>query len=160
MSIVSNTGPLIALAKADRLGLLAALFGQVHIPPAVHRELLSKTGAEAGRLDAALAEWLLVANRPEASPEMEAALQSIDVGEREAITLAQQMGLPVIMDDRLGRQAARRLGLVVTGTVGVVLEAKRGELIPAVRPVLEAMQANGYWLSDDLIALAAALAGE
>lgn len=160
MSIVSNTGPLIALAKVGQLGLLAALFGTVHIPPAVHRELLGKTGPEAGRLDQALTEWLKVADRPEPSPETELALQPIDVGEREAIMLAQLMGLPLILDDRLGRQAARRLGLIVTGTVGVVIEAKRGGLIPAVRLVLEAMQAHGYWLSDELIDLAGALAGE
>ena len=160
MSIVSNTGPLIALAKADRLDLLAALFGTVHIPPAVHRELLGKTGAEADRLDQALGEWLKVAQRPEPSPQAEAAMVSIDAGEREAIILAQRMGLTLIMDDRLGRQAARHLGLTVTGTVGVIIEARRTELIPAARPVLETMQAQGYWLSNELIDLAAALAGE
>jgi len=88
MNIVSNTGPLIALAKVDRLGLLAALFGTVHIPPAVHRELLGKAGAEASRLDQALAAWLMVADRPEPSAETDTALQSIDAGEREAVTLA------------------------------------------------------------------------
>ena len=51
MNIVSNTGPLIALAKADQLRLLESLFSQVHIPPAVHRELLAKSGVEAERLD-------------------------------------------------------------------------------------------------------------
>ncbi len=63
MSIVSNTGPLIALAKANRLELLPALYGTVHIPPAVHRELLAKTGVEAARLDQALASWLMVDDR-------------------------------------------------------------------------------------------------
>lgn len=33
MSVVSNTGPLIALAKIDRLALLQRLFGEVFIPP-------------------------------------------------------------------------------------------------------------------------------
>ncbi len=160
MSVVSNTGPLIALAKADQLGLLAALFGTVHIPPAVHRELLGKTGGEADRLDQALGEWLKVTQRPDLSPKDESALVSVDAGEREAIILAQRMGLTLIMDDRLGRQAARHLGLTVTGTVGVVIEARRSELIPAVRPVLETIQAQGYWLSNEIIDLAAALVGE
>jgi uncharacterized protein len=160
MNLVSNTGPLIALAKVDRLGLLAAMFGTVHIPPAGHRELLGKAGAEASRLDQALAAWLIVADRPEPSPETDTALQSVDAGEREAVTLAQLMQRPLLIDDQLGRQAARRLGLVVTGTVGVVIEAKRGGLVSAVRPLLEEMQAQGYWLSDELINLAVALAGE
>lgn len=61
MSIVSNTGPLIALAKVDLLPLLERLFKQVRIPPAVHRELLAKSGPEAARLDDALARFILVA---------------------------------------------------------------------------------------------------
>jgi hypothetical protein len=44
--VVSNTGPLIALAKIDRLPLLKALFERVRIPPAVHQELLAKKGEE------------------------------------------------------------------------------------------------------------------
>jgi predicted nucleic acid-binding protein len=160
MSIVSNTGPLIALAKADRMDLLPELYGTVHIPPAVHRELLGKTGPEADRLDVALAAWLKVADRVEPSSEVEGTLQAIDAGEREAILLAQRLGLTVILDDRLGREAARRLGLPVTGTVGVIIEAKRAGLVPAVRPVLEAIQVQGYWLSDALIDLAALLAGD
>ena len=42
MIVVSDTGPLIALAKVDQLSLLEKMFGEVHIPPAVHRELLVK----------------------------------------------------------------------------------------------------------------------
>lgn len=42
MTVVSNTGPLIALAKIDRLDLLLAIYGQVFIPKAVHQELLMK----------------------------------------------------------------------------------------------------------------------
>ena len=60
MSVVSNTGPLIALAKIDRLALLQQLFGEVFIPPVVHRELLGKAGAEANRLDQALATFVHV----------------------------------------------------------------------------------------------------
>ena len=74
--------------------------------------------------------------------------------------MAQLMQRPLLIDDQLGRQAARCLGLVVAGTVGVVIEAKRGGLVSAVRPLLEEMQAQGYWLSDKLINLAVALAGE
>ena len=46
MTVVSNTGPLVALAKVNQLSLLRQLFGQILIPLAVHRELLAKTGLE------------------------------------------------------------------------------------------------------------------
>jgi predicted nucleic acid-binding protein len=161
MSIVSNTGPLIALAKVDALGLLTALFGAVHISPAVQRELLGKTGVEADRLDQALnSDWLTVAARPELSAPMEILLRSIDAGERESIALAQKLALPLIIDDRLGRAAARQLGVSVTGTVGVLIEAKRSGQLAAIRPMLEVMRTEGYWLSDELMALALRLASE
>jgi len=46
------------------------------------------------------------------------------------------------------------------GTVGVIMAAKEAGALPAVRPVLESMRANGYWLSDAIIDAAAQLAGE
>ena len=44
MTIVTNTGPLVILAKIDHLALLQQMFTEVVIPPAVHRELLAKSG--------------------------------------------------------------------------------------------------------------------
>ena len=64
MTVVSDTGPLIALAKVDRLSLLEDLFGQIHIPPIVHRELLAKSGPEAARLDDAFTHVIQVAQAP------------------------------------------------------------------------------------------------
>ena len=52
MIVVSDTGPLIALAKADRLYILERLFGQVKIPPAVYRELLAGRWKQAGLIPA------------------------------------------------------------------------------------------------------------
>ena len=64
--VISNTGPSIALAKADQLALLESLFGRVRIPPAVHRELLTKVGPEAARLDEALRGLIEVTPAPPA----------------------------------------------------------------------------------------------
>jgi uncharacterized protein len=160
MNIVSNTGPLIALAKADQLRLLESLFGQVHIPPAVHRELLAKSGVEAERLDQAFATFIRVVEHPEPTEDVRLVTLSLDRGEQAAIALAHQMSLTLLMDDRLGRQAARRLNLPVMGTVGVLLKAKQEKLIPLIRPVLEQIRDQGYWLSDELIAIATKFANE
>lgn len=160
MTIASNTGPLIALAKADHLSLLKTLYGDVLIPPGVYRELLAKTGIETNRLDQALTTFVKVAERPQVSPEVELTTRLLDPGEREAIALAHNKSLPIIMDDRLGREAARRLGLAVTGTAGVVTQAKQENLITSVRELLEQIRDRGYWLSDELIKAAAELAGE
>ncbi len=160
MSIVSNTGPLIALAKIDHLSLLDSLFQQVYIPPMVHRELLAKVGVEADRLDHAFATFVTVSSHPTLTTEVKSATLSIDPGEREAIALANQLSMLLVIDDRLGRQAAYKLNLAVTGTVGVLIQAKNENLIPFVLPLLEQMRHAGYWLSDNLLALAAKMAGE
>lgn len=54
------------------------------------------------------------------------------------------------MDDGRARQTARRMGLAVKGTLGVLVAAKRASLVPAVAPLLAALEAHGYWLSDAL----------
>ena len=84
----------------------------------------------------------------------------LDVGEQQAIALAYARNTTLIIDERLGRQAARRLGLTVTGSTGVLIEAKQRGYIPSVRPLLEAARQQGYWLSDELIAIAVKMAGE
>jgi len=160
MSVVSNTGPLIALAKADLLSVLERLFKQVCIPPAVHRELLAKSGPEAARLDDALANFIEVTAMPPLPPEVKVATARLDPGERQAIALAYERKALLVMDDRLGRAVARRLHLPVTGVVGVIIQAKHANLLPAVRPVLEEIRQQGYWLSDEIVELGARLAGE
>jgi hypothetical protein len=160
MSVVSNTGPLIALAKADQLSLLERLFGQVLIPPAVHRELLAKSGREAARLDDALTCFIEVSQAPQLTPEVKVATLRLGPGERQAIALAYEGKALLVIDDRLGRAAARRLGLAITGLAGVLIRAKEAGLIAAVRPLLEEIRQRGYWLSDELLDVAARLAGE
>lgn len=158
--IASNTGPLIALAKVDLLGLLPTLYGGVVIPPAVHHELLAKIGPEAQRLETALKSFLRVAVTPSVPPFVEIATAVVDSGEREAVAVAYQLGLPLLIDDRLGRQAAQRVGVSVTGTVGVLLLAKQNQHISVLRPVLYTLRESGYWLADELITMALKLAAE
>ncbi len=157
---VSDTGPLIALAKVDQLRLLNALFDKVLIPPAVYRELLAKSGAEADCLDRALQDFIELAPALQIPPEVTVATSSLDRGEREAVALAYSRQALLIIDERLGRVAARRLDLTVTGVVGVIMQAKLSGLLSQVIPVLEEMRQRGYWLSDDVLDVAARLAGE
>jgi len=155
--IVSNTSPLIALAKADALPLLKMLFGEVKIPSAVHRELLAKSGIEAKRLDAAIADFIAVVACPKASVEVEEATRGIGAGEQEAIILAQSLGAVLLIDERLGRKTARSLRVPVTGVIGVLIKAKHSGLIPKTLPLLIQMRQSGYWLADSLMEIAARL---
>ena len=64
------------------------------------------------------------------------------------------------IDDRLGRNAAKRLNLSITGTAGVLLQAKNLGLISAISPLLNQVRDKGYWLSDELLNLITKLAKE
>lgn len=160
MTIVSNTGPLIMLAKIDRLELLRQMFSAVAIPPAVERELMAKSGADVTRLDAALAEFVEVLPLPDLPPTVKVVTRHLEEGERQAIALAHAQTAILIIDERLGRQAARQLGLTVTGSAGILIEAKKRGHIAAVRPLLQRARQHGYWLSDALLGSATRMAGE
>jgi predicted nucleic acid-binding protein len=148
------------LAKVDQLIVLERLFGKVLIPSAVERELLAKHGAESARLDDALLSFLDVVPLSVLPPEVEIATLRLALGEQQAIALAYEQGALLVIDDSLGRAAARRLHLAITGVVGVLIRAKQEGLVPNVCLLLEEMRQHNYWLSDELLTIAARLAGE
>jgi predicted nucleic acid-binding protein len=65
------------------------------------------------------------------------------------------------MDELRGRAAARSLGLPVMGTLGVLLEAKRRGLIPAIKPELDRLrQSTRFHATDDIYNYVLQLADE
>lgn len=158
--VVCNAGPLIALEKIGQLGLLPALFGNA----LVSREVCAEV--RAGGLMAAGADifttepWLRVT--PLTKP-VDALLTSVlDLGESSTISLAiQERAALVLIDEVKGRRVARNLyGLAVIGTGRVLVEAKRANLIPRVRPLLEKIRTNGYWIAEGIMLEVLRQAGE
>ena len=67
----------------------------------------------------------------------------------------------ILLDELAGRRAAQRMGLTVTGTLGVLIAAKDRGLLASVRPLLDALRVNaGFWIGDPLYNAALAAAGE
>jgi len=157
--VVVNTTPIIALSILRQLKLLRDLYQEVAIPPAVEAEILVGGATGVGIRELAAAPW--VHTVPLRDPTRADLLVDLDRGEAEVIALAQERsaGL-VILDERLARRHAARLGLKLTGTVGVLLRAKRKGLIEQIRPLIEEIQRSGIRLSPTLIAEALTLAGE
>jgi predicted nucleic acid-binding protein len=137
MMAVSNTGPLIALAKINRLDLLAELFGEIEIPQAVQRELYATQSPEIGYLDDALARFIRVAPNVAYPPHVQIATRQLDLGEQHAIGLAHTCQALLLMDDRAGRSVARRLGLGITGVAGILMRAKELNRLDSVRSSLD-----------------------
>src|SRR3972149_6070466 len=110
MKIISNTGPIIGLAKIDLLFLLNQIASEVLIPPMVHRELMGKAGPETAQIDKALRDFLKVADLKPLNPTVEKAISALDEGEKEVIGLASKTSghILTLMDDRAGREAAAK----------------------------------------------------
>ena len=158
--IVCNAGPLIALAGIGRAEILRDLFGAVLVSEAVQAEVEAggRKGAGAGIFRTA--GWLRV--KPLRQPP-DALLDSLlDCGEAATISLARQESADLVLIDEVkGRRVARNVyGLAVIGTGRLLVEAKESSLISHVRPLLERIRGNGYWISDKIFSEILRQAGE
>jgi hypothetical protein len=148
MRVVSNTSPISNLAIIGRLDLLRWRYRVVRIPLGVAAELsaLSHPAAKA-QITAALAEgWLVAEEAPSASPELPFPL---DAGETQAIGLALATQADVLlMDERRGREAARRHGLVVAGVLGELLYARQTGMLPNLRGEINRLRAEAGFFVD------------
>lgn len=157
--VVVNTTPLIGLALLGRLDLLGRLYGEVVIPPAVEAEFLTGAPRPPGRAELKEASWVHVQGLQD--PRRADLLGDLDRGEAEVIALAQELNADmVLIDERLGRSHAKRLGLRVSGLIGVLLKAKEAGLVDAIGPLIVELRRGGIWLGDELVAEALRLAGE
>jgi uncharacterized protein len=140
--IVSNSSPLIALARIERLDLVPALLQSILIPPAVAREIAPSIPV--------LPPWVSV-QAPARRPAVLTSRGRLGDGEREAIALAVEVGaVAVILDDRPARRMAEAAGLNVIGTLGLLLQARRGGLIETVRAELDRLRTTSFFLDEQL----------
>ena len=162
MKIVSDTGPIIGLAKIGVIKLLEKYADEVLIPPMVYKELLGKIGPESEEIDNALNSFVKTANLPQTEEDLQVNISDLDEGEKQAITLAYSHidNTLLLMDDRAGREVADKLGIPVTGLLGLLLRLKEKGFIQDIGSFIEELRQNGYWLSDDIVEAAKKLAGE
>ena len=149
--VVVNSSPLIALSGIKSLELLREIYGKILIPQAVYREISAKPGSVCQKsVDAALSwiEICAVENRL-AKLFFKSKLHE---GEVEAMILTQEKAADLlIIDDALAKKHAEYLGMNVTGTLGVLVKAKKQGIIPELNPLLEKLIGNHIYISDNLI---------
>lgn len=149
--IISNTTPLINFAEMGRMEVLAALFGTLVIPPAVADELAAKSllfphAARVASLPfvktVAAADRLLV----------KSLTTRLHAGEAECLALAMEHpGSLLLLDDLGARELAATSGLLYTGTLGCLMEAKQQGLILEIAPALLELRTKArFWISDHL----------
>ena len=150
--VIADAGPLIALSAVGQLELLRKLFQQVVVPVEVVDESLYQNRLGATLIREALDCGWLHASDGLLEHKLWSAPPSLGKGEVAAIHLA--LGHPgslLILDDRLARREALRLGLSIIGTVKVVVIAQQRELIGDAERVVQQMSDNGYRVSLELL---------
>jgi len=118
--VISDTTALIILAKSDKLELLSNLFEKVFIPQAVEDELNFKDDIVRYRVEKF--DKIKVKNISDTKILKRIKKLNIDKGEIEAITLAIELDLKLIIDERKGRMIAINQGLDVVGVLGILVE--------------------------------------
>lgn len=136
-AVVVDSTCLIGLERIGRLDILPALFEPVLIPPEVAREFGISLS------------WLNVES-PDNTALLSALKMLVDVGEAEAIALAKERGYKIVLDDRQARLVGRNLNLMIIGTIGLLVKAKRSGIMPMIKPALDDLEENGFYLSIEL----------
>jgi predicted nucleic acid-binding protein len=156
---ICNTSPMQYLHQCGQLDLLAKLYVEVTVPPAVVAELGEGRRRGYDLPDPAALPWVKV-EAPRSSPALPLA-SHLGPGEAEVLALGlENPGSRLILDDGLARRSAEALGLGVTGTLGVVLKAKEGGLVQAVRPIIDLLESLKFRVSPSTREAVLKLAGE
>ena len=156
--VVANNTPLAALWAIGRLDLLQDLFGKILIPQEVANEFLA-VDQFARKKDLDTAPWIQVDQVRDRRRVV--AYANLDLGEAEVLALGEEKcARLLVLDEVKGRRFARRMGVPIIGTLGVVLLAKEEGLLESVAPVIEQLQDAGFYLAPDLVSRALELADE
>jgi hypothetical protein len=146
--IVADSSPLITLLNIGRFNLLGKLFTHIIVP--------SMVAEEVGRGETSDSVWFTMQQSGfvrlvilPADQRLSVLLLQIDPGESEAILLADQLKLPLLIDDKAGRKMASLMGLKITGLVGILGALKKqGEITSTEMPeILDALEKVEFRLS-------------
>jgi predicted nucleic acid-binding protein len=159
--IIADAGPLIALAKLDRLDLLSVFFQEILVPEAVAKECLTDPSRkDTQRFQETIGHDAFRVVKVSESGRLRAIRRLLDPGEAQALVLAEKLRAPVLMDERRGRIESQRMGVRVIGTGALLVAAKRRGLLAEIGPLLAFLVQNGYRISDRLQLALLEMSGE
>lgn len=157
--VIVNSTPLIILCGIGKLNILKEVYEEIIIPSAVYTEVTAKADSACIQLQSA-GDWIRVEQIKDHS-EKKMYKAKLHDGEVEVMILAQERKADlVILDDNAAKKTAKYLGLSVTGTLGVLVKAKRQGIIKEVRPFLAEMRQKGFYVSNAVEQMVLEQAGE
>ncbi len=157
--VIVNSTPIIALAKAGKLDVLKAMYGQVIIPEAVFYEVTAKDDSAKAML-LKNNDWIKVKSIKNTAEKIMFRARLHD-GEVEVMILARELDADlVVIDDYAARKTAEYIGLTLTGTIGTLIKAKQNGYIDEIMPIVQIMEQNGIYYSGQLKAQIRRATGE
>ncbi len=148
--IISDSSPLINLAKIDKLELLENLFGKIIIPSAVYNEVINDSQQKNGSAEIIeLIENKIVQIKQVDNINLVKALRrDLDYGEAEVIALALEIDADlVLIDETDARRVAETYSLKMTGFIGILIKAYHKGLITNFKYTLDLAIKRGFWIN-------------
>jgi len=138
-TIISDTSCLIILSNIGELSLLQKVYGEI-----------ITTSIIADEFGEPLPDWIKIETVQDKYRQQILEIQ-IDKGESSAIALALETPNSVlILDDFKARKVANQLGLLFTGTIGVIIRAKLNGIIPSIKPYIEKIKETNFRISVEI----------
>lgn len=161
MIVVSNSSPLITLARVGQLDLLRQLFGRIHIAYEVWEEVVVRGAGRPAAAAVAGADW--VETHPAADPGELAGMRArhpLGAGELATVLLARTLasGLAII-DERSARRLAQMQGVAVMGCVGILERGHRGGLVSDLRDTYSNLLTHGIRIDRQILVQSLAALG-
>lgn len=158
--VVSDTSPIRALTHIGCVTLLEDLYREVLVPPAVAQELMHPPH-HLPPVDVKQFTFVRV-QMPIDLLKVQQLLQTLHLGESEALVLALEVqAAAILVDEKGGRRVAANWGLVPIGTLGILLEAKRAGFVSIIGPLIDQLQQTlNFFVSPQLKAQVLKAAGE
>ena len=158
--IIVNSTPLIVLSNINHLDILQKLYSDIYIPQAVFDEVTAKNDSACQQIKNNL-NWIHVCTIKNQSMKRMYQAKLHD-GEVEVMILAQENKNKDIMiiDDSAAKKTAKFLGLQVTGTLGIILKAKKVNIISNVTSIMDQLIQNGFYITQEVYDFVKNEAGE
>lgn len=146
--IIVNSTPLIVLGNIGYLWILKEMYGEIIIPRAVYDEVTVHNDVASNLLKSE--RWIKVDDSV-VGADRKMYRARLHAGEVEVMILAQEQAADmVIIDDNEAKKTAKYLGLNVTGTLGVLMTARKKDMISSLEEVLEKLENVGFYIGDEL----------
>jgi len=147
--IVSNTTPISNFLHLGQMEILKTIFKKLHIPMAVHSEIEAYFSGD-DQWQRCLDEEFIIRTEVQTSAKIKELMIHLHMGEAEALCLCIENNAKLcLIDDRDARIIARLNNIPVSGTLGVLMKAKKMGIIESVKKVMDRLRNDHHFWIDD-----------